>query len=392
MAFVVCCNVGVLGSARAGAQEDVRLYGPLGTNMAIEEAAVIYAARNNVKLDVVSGPADAWREQAVEDGDLVFCTGESIMSDFVRDGVLTVDKTSVTPLYVRPSAILVRPGNPKDIRDFPDLLRPGIDVMMVNGSGQTGLWENITGKLQSLQNLVALEKNIALCATSDEQAVQAWKERPDIDAWVTWNVWHMPRRDLAEVVSMSEDYRIYRKCSISLTERGRSNSVAAGFVDYLASAEGAQVFASWGWMQPPPDANPALANNGVFIACRIAHDDWANDVGRGLKRIERLVKDYRCLGVPASEIHICAVFDAAASYWMLDDEAYGSYTGQQDRNPNRRIIEELVSMGVDLELSAEAMKEHGWTDTDVLPGVNIVTGAMVRLADLGRRGYDYLPF
>ena len=39
MALVVCCSVGVLGSARAGAQEDVRLYGPLGTNMAIEEAA-----------------------------------------------------------------------------------------------------------------------------------------------------------------------------------------------------------------------------------------------------------------------------------------------------------------------------------------------------------------
>ena len=390
--LMVLCGLGVMSQQGVLAQEVLHLYGPLGTNPAIEEAAIAYAARNNVKIEVVSGPADGWRALARENGDLVFCTGEFIMSDFAREEGLPVDKATTRPLFVRPSFMLVRPGNPKDVRDFPDLLRPGMKVMLVNGSEQTGLWENLTGKLQSLQNLVALEKNIAVCAASPEEAITLWKERDDLDAWVAWNVWHVPRRDVAQIVEMSDDYLIYRKCSVSLTGRSRLNPTAAGFVDYLASKEGEGIFGSWGWMQPPADANPALADNGVFLACRFAQDDWANNVGRGLKRIRRLVNDYRCLGVPPEEIHICAVFDAKAGYWMLKDEPYNGFTGRDAGNPNRSIVEELAAMGVDLELSARTMSEHGWTQDDILPGITIVPDAITRLADLGRRGYDFLPF
>ena len=390
--LIALCVLGVLSQREAVAEDVLHLYGPLGTNPAIEEAAIAYAARNNVQIEVVTGPADEWRERAGEDGDLLFCTGDFTMSDFVREETLPIDKTTTTPLYVRSSFILVRPGNPKDVRDFPDLLRPGMKVMMVNGSGHTGLWENVTGKLQSLQNLVALEKNVAVCAASPEEAITLWKERDDLDAWLAWNVWHVPRRDVAHVVEMSNDYIIYRKCSVSLTERGTLNPVAAGFLDYLASRESEDIFKSWGWADPPADANPALADNGVFLACRIAQDDWANDVGRGLERIRRLVNDYRCLGVPPEEIHICAVFDAKAGYWMLKDEQYNAFTGGDTGNPNQPIIEELTAMGVDLELSAETMSEHGWTSEDVLPGISVIPDAMPRLADLGRRGYDFLPF
>ena len=388
----VLLGVGVLSTTAATAQEPLRLYGPLGTNMAIEEAAVAYAGRGNVGLEVVSGAATDWVGQAVKDGDLIFCTGDFIMSDFVRKDEVAIDEASLTALYVRPSVMLVRPGNPKDIRDFPDLLRPGMKVMMVNASGQTGLWENMTGKLQSLPTLVALEKNIVLCAADSEEALGAWKERSEIDAWIAWNVWHIPRRDLAEVVPMSEGYRIYRRCSIAVADRARSNPAATGFVRYLASAEGAEIFESWGWMPPPPDANPALADNGVYLACRIAQDSKVNEVGRGLKRLERLVKDYRSLGVPESEIHICAVFDDDAGYWMLGDAAYAAYTKKDNGNPNRALIEALLATGVDLELSAQVMQKNGWTTSDLLPDVKVVPEVSVRLADLGSHGYDVLPF
>jgi len=390
--IAVLLGVGVLSAGTAIAQESLHLYGPLGTNMAIEEAAVAYSSRSNVGLEVVSGPTADWLDRAVQDGDLIFCTGDFIMSDFARKDELAIDDTSLTALYVRPSVMLVRPGNPKDVRDFPDLLRPGMKVMMVNASGQTGLWENITGKLQSLPTLVALEKNIVLCAADSEEALRAWKERTDIDAWIAWNVWHIPRRDLAEVVPMSKDYRIYRRCSIAVADRARSNPAAGGFVRYLASAEGAEIFESWGWMQPPPDANPALADNGVYLACRIAQDAQVNEVGRGLKRLERLVKDYRSLGVPDSEIHICAVFDADAGYWMLGDAAYAAYTKKSSGNPNRTVIEKLLAKGVELELSAEIMKKNGWTQSDLLPDIDVVPEVGVRLAKLGSQGYDVLPF
>jgi accessory colonization factor AcfC len=293
---------------------------------------------------------------------------------------------------VRPSAILVRPDNPKDIRDFPDLLRPGINVMLVNGSGKSGLWENLTGRLQSLENLVALQKNVAVCAPDANEAMRVWHERQDIDAWIVWNVWHMPRRENAKVIPISEDYLIYREASVALTPRGKQSRLAAEFVDYLASREGYEVFSSWGWGQPPADASPAIAERGVCVACQIRKNVWINQVGRGLDRVRRLVEEYRALGIPPKDIHICALFDEDTAYWALEDEAYRRVTSGHDGNPNRMIVDELIHAGVSVEISERIMDEHGWRAGDLLNGVNIIHETDERIAELGGRGYSYLSF
>ena len=384
--------LGGLGAGNVCAQEAIHLYAPSGVSPAIEDAAFAFAERNGMDVQVTTGPAAEWRERIKGDGDLLYNTGEFITSDFVRTAELPVDETQVTPLFLRPAVILVRPGNPKDIRDFPDLLRPGMRVMLVNGSGQTGLWEDMTGKLQSLQNLVALQKNIVLCAPDTGEAMRIWRAQGDIDAWITWNVWYVPRRDRATIVPISRAYQIYRKCSISFTERGKRSSPAGRFVDFLASREGAAIFHSWGWIEAPPDAIPAVADKGVCVVCRIRKDTWTNSVGRGLTRVKRMVEEFASLGIPYEDIHVCAVFDGEASYWMLTDQAYKAFTGNMEDNPNRLIVQELTALGVSIELSVETMHAYGWTAEDVLPDVRLVPEANERIADLGRRGYDYLPF
>ncbi len=390
--LAVALAVGCLGAGSALAQQTLNLYGPMGLSPAIEDAAIAFSSQSDVTVNVVAGTPDEWQTAAAANGDFIYSTGEFIMTDFVRSGVVPVDRTSLTKLYLRPSAILVRPGNPKDIRDFPDLLRPGMKVMMVNGSGQTGLWENLTGKLQSLQNLVALQKNVVLCEKTTAAAMKKWETQPEIDAWLTWNVWHMPRRDSAQIVTISKDYRIYRECSISLTERGKSNPSAVQFMEFLASAEGADIYDSWGWAKPPTDVNPAVAERGVCVAARIKDDQWTNSIGRGLDRVKRLVDEYRSLGIPAEDIHVCAVFDGDAGYWMLKDDPYRKHTSKVAENPNHDVVEDLVAAGVSIEISAETMRDYGWTAEDLLPGVKVVPGAGSRIATLGEQGYDFLPF
>jgi intracellular sulfur oxidation DsrE/DsrF family protein len=271
-------------------------------------------------------------------------------------------------------------------------LRPGIRIMLVNGSGQTGLWENMTGRLQSLQNLVAFQKNISVCAADTGSAMEIWAEQPEIDAWLTWNVWHMPRRDSATVVPVSEDYRIYRQASVALTQRGRETGLADEFAEFLASREGGQIFQSWGWTDPPADVNPAIASRGVCVACQIRKDVWTNTVGRGLDRVHRLVDEYRSLGIPEKDIHVCALFDEDAAYWMLKDDAYRSYTLNAAENPNKELVTQLVEAGVSVEVSREALAKRGLTAHDVLAGVTVVADAAGRIADLGSNGYSYLPF
>lgn len=61
------------------------------------------------------------------------------MTDFIGAMQGQLVESTIEPLYLRPAAILVRRGNPKRIRGFRDLLKPGMRVMVVSGAGQVGM-------------------------------------------------------------------------------------------------------------------------------------------------------------------------------------------------------------------------------------------------------------
>ena len=124
-------GVGAMGVTVVSAQETLNMYGPLGPAPAFKEAAVVFGDQHNVQIEVTEGPASQWLDRAREDADLIYSSAEFMMSSFIRDEGLQIQRSSVAPLYLRPSAILVRPGNPKKIVDFPDLLRPGVKVKHV---------------------------------------------------------------------------------------------------------------------------------------------------------------------------------------------------------------------------------------------------------------------
>ena len=92
-----------------------------------------------------------------------------------------MDERSVTPLYLRLSAILVRPGNPKSIRRFEDLLRPGIKVLVVQGAGQTGMWEEMAGRSGDIRTVRSLRSNIGAFAATSGEAKGLWTGDPSFD-------------------------------------------------------------------------------------------------------------------------------------------------------------------------------------------------------------------
>ena len=384
--------LGATGASNASAQDVLHMYGPLGPSPAFKEAAMVFGDRHNMRLEVVAGPIDDWLDRAKDDADLVFSSAEFMMSAFTRAKELHIDQLSVTPLYLRPSAILVRPGNPKRIQDFPDLLRPGVKVMVVSGSGQVGLWEDMAGKLGNIQTLRAFRRNIVFFAANSGEAKRAWRENEDIDAWLTWSIWYMPVRDHAQHIEVSTDYRVFRQCSVALTERGTDKPLAKQFINFLMSSEAANIFGTWGWLTPPRDLSPVTVMNDIYAVCRIKNDEWKNNVGLGLACVKKLVEDYQSMGIPANEVHISAVFHGDAAYWMLKNGPYGAFTKGEAANPNTSIIRELVERGVSIELCAQAMKQHGWTQEDVLPEVKIVIGAYPRIIDLELQGYAYIRF
>lgn len=239
-------TLALAGVAHA-APETVFVYGPGGPLPAIKEAAETFGKARGFDVKVTAGPTPGWIDRAKQDADVVYSGSEAMMSDFVGMMSDQIDTGTVQPLYLRPAAILVRPGNPGRITGLRDLLKPGHRIAVVNGSGQGGLWEDVAGRLGDIGSVRSFRRNIVLVAKTSADAKQAWISDPTIDAWLIWNIWQVANPAMADQVEIEPEYRIYRDTGVVVTKRGTEKEGAKAFTAYLASPEGARIFAKWGW-------------------------------------------------------------------------------------------------------------------------------------------------
>lgn len=232
----------------------LRVYGPGGPAPAMKEAAAAFERKTRIKVEVTSGPTPGWIDKARRDADLVYSGSDMMMTGFVRALPKALRQSEVMPLYDRPSAILVRKGNPRNIRGFRDLTRSGIDVMVVEGAGQDGLWEDLASRAGGLAFLRQLRGNIRVFAVNSGEARKAWLERPEIDAWVIWNIWQIANPAIADQVPVEPDITLYRSMAVAPARPGRHSAETRRFVQFLQSAEGSAIFQRHGWRAPAPAA------------------------------------------------------------------------------------------------------------------------------------------
>lgn len=231
--------LGGLAVPMAWAQGSLNVYGPGGPAPAMKEAAAAFGKANNITVNVSAGPTSQWVEQAKKNADVVFSGAENMMTDFAKALPGSFDLAQAEPIYLRPVAILVRPGNPKAIKGFRDLLAPGVKVLTVAGAGQTGLWEDVAGRTGDLSMVKAFRKNMVFPESANSGAAKdTWVKDKSIDAWLIWDIWQVANPELAQLVEMDEPFRIYRDAGVVITRKGESNSQAKAFVASLQSPEG----------------------------------------------------------------------------------------------------------------------------------------------------------
>ena len=230
------------------AAQDLRIYGPGGPEPAIREAARQFGAAHGIDIAITAGPTGRWIDAAKADADLIYSGSETMMTDFLNAMGGELVAATVTPLYLRASAILVRPGNPRQIESFNDLLVPGVKILIVNGAGQNGLWEDIAGRKGNIASVKALRANIVAYAKTSAEARQVWIDNRSIDVWLTWTIWQGDNAGLAEIVAIEPELRIYRDAGIALTRRGEGKATASEFVRFLTSPAGAAIFEQRGWV------------------------------------------------------------------------------------------------------------------------------------------------
>lgn len=235
-----------LAATGASADDLVKLYGPGGPAPAMTAAAKAYSEANGIKVEVVAGPTGKWAEDAAKDADIIFSGAENMLPGYATAMPGLFDMAEARPIYLRPSAILVRKGNPEGITGFADLLKPDMKVMTVGGAGQTGLWEDIAGRAGRIADVQALRTNLIFPEPPNSAAAKdVWASDQSIDAWLIWNIWQIANPDVADLVEIEPEYRIYRPVSVVTTIH--SDDDADAFIAFLTSTEGQRIFSQYGW-------------------------------------------------------------------------------------------------------------------------------------------------
>lgn len=239
--FVLCMFVAL-------AHAELFVYGPGGPASVITELARQFSEKTGEKVTVVAGPFAQWIEQAKENADVIYAGNSSMMDFFAAQMPQQLSHDDVRVLNIREAGIVVRPGNPQRIHRFEDLTRDGIRIMVVNGAGQVGLYEDMALKGGDRSVLVKLRKNIRFYATTTAEAIDRWNSDNTLDAFIVWEHWgiSLGKRE-ATFVRADSAHILYRAAEIAIIKTSPNRQRAGEFVEFLQTQEAQEVWRKMGW-------------------------------------------------------------------------------------------------------------------------------------------------
>lgn len=221
----------------------------------------------DVKVDQAHGGSSA-QARAVNDGldaDVVTMNTTTDIDFLAGTGVVAKEWAKKFPNNAAPTSstmlFLVRNGNPKNIKDWDDLIRPGIQVIVVNpktgGNGRMAYlaaWGSVRKKggtdAQAAEFVGKLYKNVPVLARGGRDATTIFLQRNIGDVLVTFE---------SEVVSVDREFgegkvdAIHPSSSIvaenpvavverTVAKKGTAD-LAKAYLDYLYSEEAQEIAA-----------------------------------------------------------------------------------------------------------------------------------------------------
>ena len=227
----------------------VKLYGAGGPHTAFQKVADAWRAKTGQKVEIIAGPEKKWSPLAQKDADILWGTSEQSMTAFLET-YRTFSSDQVEPIYIRPTIIAVKTGNPKGISGFSDLLKPGMKIVVTEGAGVyntsgTGAWEDVAGRLGNLEDVRKFRKNIIVFAKGSGASYRAFKSM-DADAWITWPNWPASKSEL-EQVDIASDRTVWRDVNVALSPN--ADPEAQDFLNFLLTEEAQKLMLTEGWVR-----------------------------------------------------------------------------------------------------------------------------------------------
>jgi sulfate transport system substrate-binding protein len=221
----------------------------------------------DVKIDQAHGGSSA-QARAVADGldaDVVTMNTTTDIEFLAERGVVAKDWAKRFPDNAAPTTstmlFLVRNGNPKGIKDWDDLAKPGVQVIVVNPkTGGNGRYAYLAAlgymkkkgvtDAQAQEFMTRLYKNVVVLARGGRDATTAFLQRNTGDVLITFE---------SEVVSINKEFGegkvdvVYPSISIvaenpvavverTVAKKGTAE-LARAYLQYLYSEEGQEIAA-----------------------------------------------------------------------------------------------------------------------------------------------------
>jgi sulfate/thiosulfate transport system substrate-binding protein len=216
------------------------------------------------------------------DADLAILSHEGDMQILVKAGKVKSDWNSGPAHGIVTNSLVVighRAGNPKQIRDWPDLGRPGVGVLYPDPKTSGGARWNINaiygaavlkggpaGKGQidraGVRDLMArIQANVVNMDPSGRQSMANFAERQTGDAVVTYENELLLRSKEGEPIPYvipPSTLLIESPAAIVETsvDRHGNRALAEAFLEFLLSVDGQRIFADYGFRPVNPDAKP----------------------------------------------------------------------------------------------------------------------------------------
>merc|ERR1712216_549652 len=152
--------------------------------------------------------------------------------------------TMVTPITMHSAVLVIPAGNPKKIRSLADVInRADIRVVVNDGNfvgsltSGTAVWEDVVGRLDSLQAIASVRSKIVFYAGGSGKARDQLVNGA-ADVWFSWYDWYVANKDKFSFVALEPEYAITRPLSIAVTTHVADGAhVAQQFVEFLAADE-----------------------------------------------------------------------------------------------------------------------------------------------------------
>lgn len=166
------------------------------------------------------------------------------------------------------------------------------------------------------------------------------------------------------------------------------------FAAVLVAALSAPAVLAAGQPAPVADTRQMVMvekNARYKVVYDIHSDEQAAGISKGLYYARGLFEAFRKQGVEPGQVDAHLVLHGDAARFLLKDETYQTAINDPFAvNPNAKIVQDLLELGVSVEICHSAMKSKGWKIPDVLPGVAIVHDGYTRLIRLQNDGYAYI--